>query len=134
MSYSISEISKMFNLPASTIRYYEKIGLLEDVEHVNSYRRVYNESHVDRLNAIECFKNALLPLEEIKAFFTYEKDMVANSEKILDMMKSQEKKTLKSLNDLNEGLLHLQKKIKYYSLVNEAVKNNTTLPSWNDLE
>ena len=42
MSYSIKELSKMFHLPPSTIRYYEKIGLLENVEHINGYRRVYN--------------------------------------------------------------------------------------------
>ena len=133
MPYTITELSKMFHLPASTIRYYEKIGLIENVEHVNSYRRVYNESHVDRLNAIECFKKALLPLEEIKAFFTYEKDMVENSEKILDMMKTQEEKTLEIMKDLETGLTHLQKKIRFYSLVNEAIKNNSPLPNWNDL-
>lgn len=133
MSYTITELSKMFHLRASTIRYYEKIGLLENVEHLNSYRRVYDESHVDRLNAIECFKKALLPLDEIKAFFTYEKDMVANSEKILDMMKTQEEKTLEIMKDLETGLTHLQKKIRFYSLVNEAIKNNSPLPNWNDL-
>ncbi|HKM33998.1 MAG TPA: MerR family transcriptional regulator [Lachnospiraceae bacterium] len=133
MSYTITELSKMFYLPTSTIRYYEKIGLLENVEHVNSYRRVYNESHVDRLNAIECFKKALFPLDKIKAFFTYEKDMVANSEKILDMMKTQEEKTLETMKDLEAGLTHLQKKIRYYSLVNEAIKNDSQLPNWNDL-
>ena len=77
MTYSITDLSKKFNLPASTIRYYEKIGLLENVEHVNSYRRIYNDSHIDRLNAIECFKKALLPLDEIKLFFAYEKNMKA---------------------------------------------------------
>ena len=94
MTYSITDLSKKFDLPASTIRYYEKIGLLENVEHANSYRRVYNDSHIDRLNAIECFKKALLPLDEIKRFFTYEKNMKANSDKILEMMKNQEAKTI----------------------------------------
>lgn len=133
MSYTITELSKMFNLPASTIRYYEKIGLIENVEHINSYRRIYNESHVERLNAIECFKKALLPLDEIKAFFTYEKDMVANSEKILDMMKNREEKALETMKDLEAGLTLLQKKIRYYTLVNEAIKNDSPLPSWNDI-
>lgn len=123
----------MFNLPASTIRYYEKIGIIENVEHINSYRRIYNESHVERLNAIECFKKALLPLDEIKAFFTYEKDMVANSEKILDMMKNREEKALETMKDLEAGLTLLQEKIRYYSLVNEAIKNDSPLPSWNDI-
>ncbi len=133
MNYSITDLSKKFDLPASTIRYYEKIGLLENVEHVNSYRRVYDDSHVDRLNAIECFKKALLPLDEIKLFFTYEKNMKENSEKILEMMKKQETKTLQSMEALQTGLEHLQKKIRFYTLVNEAVKNNTPLPSWDDV-
>ena len=133
MTYSISDLSKRFDLPASTIRYYEKIGLLENVEHANSYRRVYNDSHIDRLNAIECFKKALLPLDEIKRFFTYEKNMKANSDKILEMMKSQEVKTLESMEALQAGLDHLQKKIRFYTLVNEAVKNNTPMPSWDDV-
>ena len=133
MTYSITDLSKKFDLPASTIRYYEKIGLLENVEHENSYRRVYNDSHIDRLNAIECFKKALLPLDEIKRFFTYEKNMKANSEKILEMMKKQEVKTLESMEALQAGLDHLQKKIRFYTLVNEAVKNNTPMPSWDDV-
>ena len=133
MTYSITDLSKKFDLPASTIRYYEKIGLLENVEHVNSYRRVYDDSHIDRLYAIECFKKALLPLDEIKRFFTYEKNMKANSEKILEMMKKQEAKTIESMEALQLGLDHLEKKIRFYTLVNEAVKNNTPMPSWDDV-
>ena len=34
MKYTITDMAKQFNLPASTIRYYEKIGLLENVEHI----------------------------------------------------------------------------------------------------
>ena len=133
MTYSITDLSKKFDLPASTIRYYEKIGLLENVEHENSYRRIYNDSHIDRLNAIECFKKALLPLDEIKRFFTYEKNMKANSEKILEMMKIQEVKTIESMEALQAGLDHLQKKIRFYTLVNEAVKNNNPMPGWDDV-
>ena len=119
-------------LSASTIRYYEKIGLPENVEHVNS-RRFYNDSHIDRLNAIECFKKALLPLDDIRLFFSYEKDMEANSENILEMMKAQEVWTQESLEALQTGLAHLQKKIRFYTLVSEAVKNKTPMPDWNDV-
>ena len=132
MKYSITDLSKKFDLPASTIRYYEKIGLLENVEHINSHR-FYDDSHVDRLNAIECFKKALLPLDEIRLFFTYEKDMASNADKILDMMKDQEAKTLDAIDALQAGLTHLKKKIRFYSLVSDSVKNNSPLPKWEDV-
>lgn len=131
--YTIKEMSEKFGLNASTIRYYEEIGLLSDVEHKDKYHRVYNDSHVDRLSAIECFKRARLPLEDIKQFFEYEKDITANSGNIVAMMKQQEARTKAEIESLMSGLEHIQKKIKYYSAVDEAIKNKTELPSWSDV-
>lgn len=131
--YSIKDMSEKFNLPASAIRYYEEIGLLENVEHKNGYHRIYDESHVDRLNAIECFKRARLPLKEIKLFFEYEKDMKNNSQKIVEMMNAQKKETEKEIKNLKAGLAHLEKKIKYYSIVDEAVKSRKKIPSWQEV-
>ena len=131
--YSIKDMSEKFNLPASAIRYYEEIGLLENVEHKNGYHRIYDESHVDRLNAIECFKKARLPLKEIKLFFEYEKDMKNNSQNIVEMMNAQKKETEKEIKNLKAGLAHLEKKIKYYSIVDEAVKSGKKIPSWQEV-
>lgn len=131
--YSIKDMSEKFNLPASAIRYYEEIGLLENVEHKNGYHRIYDESHVDRLNAIECFKKARLPLKEIKLFFEYEKDMKNNSQKIVEMMNAQKKESEKEIKNLKAGLAHLEKKIKYYSIVDEAVKSGKKIPSWQEV-
>lgn len=131
--YSIKDMSEKFNLPASAIRYYEEIGLLENVEHKNGYHRIYDESHVDRFNAIECFKKARLPLKEIKLFFEYKKDMKNNSQKIVEMMNAQKKETEKEIKNLKAGLAHLEKKIKYYSIVDEAVKSGKKIPSWQEV-
>ncbi len=132
--YTISEISKMFNLPASTIRYYEKIGLLENVEHKNGYHRLYTQEHVYRLHAVECFKKALLPLEEINQFFEYERDVVANSGAIVAMMKNQEEKTKQAIHDMEVGLAHVQRKVRYYTLVDEAVRKGERIPDWNEVQ
>lgn len=67
MGYSIGEISRISGLSIPTLRYYEKEGLLNDVERRNGIR-VYNESHINTLNLIECLKNAGLQIEEIKHY------------------------------------------------------------------
>lgn len=131
--YTITDISKMFNLPASTIRYYEKIGLLENVEHKDDYHRIYNEEHVQRLTAIECFKKALLPLSDIRTFFEYEKDIQNHSGDIIEMMKKQEYETRLALTDLELGLAHIQKKVKYFSAVDEAIKAGKPVPACEDV-
>lgn len=131
--YTIKNISEQYNLPASTIRYYEEIGLLEHVTHEGGYRRVFDDTHIDRLGAIECFKKARLPLDEIKKFFEYEKDIEANSSEILAMMKAQEKRTLEEMQNLQMGLEHIQKKITYFTAVDEAIKEGKPIPAWNEI-
>lgn len=131
--YTIKEISEKFGLKASTIRYYEEIGLLEDVEHKDTYHRVYTDAHIDRLSAIECFKKARLSLDDIKQFFEYEKDIEANSSNIVKMMKQQEMRTQDEINTLLAGLEHVQKKIKYYSAVDNAIKQNKPIPKWEEI-
>lgn len=37
--YSIGEISKMFDLPISTIRYYDRLGILPALNRANGNRR-----------------------------------------------------------------------------------------------
>ena len=58
---------------------------------------------------------------------------MTNSDNILNMMKAQEEATTKAMKNLDDGLKHVQKKVRYYTMVNEAVKNNTPLPSWDDV-
>ena len=131
--YTIKEMAAKFDLKASTIRYYEEIGLLENVEHKDKYHRVYTDAHVDRLSAIECFKKARLSLEDIKRFFEYEKDIEANSSAILTMMKEQEATTEQEIENIMAGLKHIQKKIKYYSAVDEAIKAGKPVPKWGEI-
>lgn len=130
--YTITELSKRFSIKPSTIRYYEQIGLLENVEHVTEYKRIYNASHIERLEAINCFKKALFTLNEIQNFFEYEKDITGNARMILELMKNQEEKTIQAISDLEDGLKHIQKKIRYYSAIEEAVKAGGPIPCWED--
>ena len=84
MTYTIAQISEKFDVAASTLRYYEEIGLLTNVERTDNGRRVYSDAHVGRLSAINCFKRAGMSISEIQDFFEYEKD---EEKSIDDMMR-----------------------------------------------
>ena len=47
--YSIREVSAKFNLPASTLRYYEEVGILTDIPRNSSGKRIYLEKHINRV-------------------------------------------------------------------------------------
>ena len=46
--YSIREVSAKFNLPASTLRYYEEVGILTDIPRNSSGKRIYLEKHINK--------------------------------------------------------------------------------------
>ena len=64
--FTVSEVSDIIGLPASTLRYYEKEGLIPPVERREAGRRRYSLVHLEALRFIECMKATGLPLTEIK--------------------------------------------------------------------
>lgn len=130
-TYSIRELSIMFELPASTLRYYEEIGLLTDVEHKNN-QRIYNDSHISRLYAIECFKHTGLPIARMKDFFTYENNLTENIDNIIDLVSEHEQNVMKQIELLQKNLLHIQHKVRYYNGIKKAISSQSTWPKWED--
>ena len=65
--YSIGEISKMFQLPISTLRYYDKEGLFPHLKRVNGVRQ-FSENEIETLRVIDCLKRSGLEIKDIKEY------------------------------------------------------------------
>lgn len=66
---TIKEIAKRLNIPASTIRYYEKQGLL-DIQRKNNNYREYSLEDEQKLKLILVMKYSGFSIKEIKALLT----------------------------------------------------------------
>ena len=71
MAYTIKEVSEMLNIPASTIRYYDKEGLLPSIERRDSGYRLFSEENLRALRLIECLKSTGMPIKDIRTFFEW---------------------------------------------------------------
>lgn len=67
MTYSIGDLASMLNINPSTIRYYEKEGLLTDIKRVSGIRR-FKEKDKEDLMVIEFLKETGMSLKDIKVF------------------------------------------------------------------
>ena len=65
MSYLISEVAEMMGLSPSTLRYYDKEGLLPNVKRVNGIR-VFEDEDFEWLKLLNCLKNTGMPIKKIK--------------------------------------------------------------------
>ncbi|MBF1989846.1 heavy metal-responsive transcriptional regulator [Fischerella thermalis] len=62
----IGELSHRVGLPSQTIRYYERLGLLDPPSRTESDYRIYSEASEERLRFIQKAKHFGLSLNEIK--------------------------------------------------------------------
>ena len=68
MPYTIGEVARMMNIAPSTLRYYEKEGLLSLGLRGSSGQRAYTDDDLAALSIIEYLKFCGLPLKEIRSF------------------------------------------------------------------
>lgn len=71
--YTIGQISEMFGIPISTLRYYDKEGLFPDMERQSGIRK-FSEREIEALRVIECLKASGLEIKEIKQFMEWTKE------------------------------------------------------------
>lgn len=70
--YTIGQISKMFDLPVSTLRYYDKEGLFPDIQRVSGIRK-FSDSELEALRVIDCLKKSGVEIKDIKKFMDWSK-------------------------------------------------------------
>ena len=61
----IAEVSKKYDISADTLRYYERIGLLEHVRRNESGIRDYSEADCARIQFIKCMRGANVSIEAL---------------------------------------------------------------------
>ena len=57
MTYTIKEASDITGIPATTLRYYDKEGILPFLERKESGHRMFSEQDLSMLRIIECLKD-----------------------------------------------------------------------------
>ena len=68
--YSIGEVSEMFGLPVSTLRYYGKEGLFPDMMRVSGVRK-FSDRELETLRVIECLKKSGMEIKDIRQFIEW---------------------------------------------------------------
>lgn len=68
MRLTIREAAARTGLTAHTLRYYERIGLLGDVDRGGDGHRRYNEADLDRLKILICLRGCGMSIQGLQAF------------------------------------------------------------------
>lgn len=111
--YTIGQVSEMFNIPASTLRYYDKEGLFPQIERTSGIRK-FSEKEVDALRVIECLKKSGMEIRDIKQFMEWCAEGPATYEQRLALFEARERSVLEEIDRLERTLSMIRFKQWYY--------------------
>lgn len=63
--YTISEVSEKYQISSSTLRYYEKIGLLPNIPRKTNGNRYFTDQLLNWLEMIICLRHSGVPIEKL---------------------------------------------------------------------
>lgn len=118
--YSIGEISKMFQLPISTLRYYDKEGLFPHLKRVNGVRQ-FSESEIETLRVIDCLKKSGLEIKEIKEYMSLCSLGNTTLKQRKEIFEKQKEEVLQEMEKLQKVLSMINYKCWYYD---QAIEKN----------
>lgn len=111
--YSIGQVSQMFGLPISTLRYYDKQGLFPRMAR-KSGKRQFGESELEILHLIECLKKSGLEIKDIKQFMDWCMQGASTYPLRRDLFEKQKATVEAEIAHLNKTLDMLRFKCWYY--------------------
>ena len=111
--YTIGQISEMFHLPISTLRYYDKEGLFPDIERQSGIRQ-FSEKEVEALRVIECLKGSGLEIKDIKQFMEWVREGSATYAQRKQLFEDRRAAVEEEMRQLEKTLAMIRFKCWYY--------------------
>lgn len=111
--YTIGQISELFHLPISTLRYYDKEGLFPDLKRSSGIRQFGNKE-IETLRIIECLKKSGLEIKDIKLFMKWCSEGSSTYQKRKELFEHQKELVEAEISKLEKVLDMLRFKCWYY--------------------
>ena len=131
--YTIKDAAKLMGVPTSTIRYYDKEGLLPFVERMASGYRIFTEKDIATLRIIDCLKKTGMPIKEIRQFSDWLEQGDASLQQRYEMFLERKRIVEKQMTELQKILDTVNYKCWYYETA-KSVGNTAFVDSIPDEE
>ncbi|GAB3860477.1 hypothetical protein GCM10028801_23370 [Nocardioides maradonensis] len=118
-TYSIKEAAALTGLPASTLRYYESIGVITPVSRgASSGHRVYDDEDLDQLMGIACMAATGLSVADMKQYVA-NRDLGAAGEQVA-LLEAQAERLRQEAEQLVVRQRYVALKVDYWRAVQDG--------------
>lgn len=114
-AHSIREASRLSGLPASTLRYYETVGILPSpTRDPSSNHRVYRDDDLDVLEMVACLQATGLSLEEMREYLRNRARGAEGPQEQIVLLQGQAIRLAEEARQIELRQRYVEKKIAYW--------------------
>ena len=115
----IAEVSKRYGISADTLRYYERIGILQGIPRNASGIRDYNEANCKTVEFVKCMRDAGMSIEALTEYMDLFYRGAETMERRKAILQSQREDIRRRIVELEDALGRLDYKIDHYEDIME---------------
>ena len=113
-TYSVGEVSARTGFSVDTLRYYERLGLIEPVGRSVGGRRMYRDEDVGWLDFVSCLRDTGMPVERMREFADLCRDGEHTVPERVDLLAAHGQRVEAEIEVLRTKLAAIRHKIEYY--------------------
>lgn len=117
---TIAEVSRRFDLSPDTLRYYERIGLIPEVNRTSGGMRDYSEESCKWVELVKCLRSAGVPIESLIEYCTLVRQGDSTIHARKELLVEERKKIVDKMEEMKATLDRMSFKIERYEKAEET--------------
>jgi DNA-binding transcriptional MerR regulator len=123
-TYTVSEASERSGFSVDTLRYYERLGLLEPVDRSVGRQRRYREGDLDWLGFVSCLRGTGMPVREMREVAALVRAGDHTVPQRIEVLEAHGVRVRDNIRQLTEQLTAIDHKVAYYRGVLDDATND----------
>jgi DNA-binding transcriptional MerR regulator len=121
VALTIQEAAAQTGLSTHTLRYYERIGLIDIVDRADNGHRRYTEGDLGWIDLLKRLRATGMPIHRMKRYADLQRVGDTTTADRLALLRAHRETVLRQIQELEENLAIIEHKIDYYSGVVEEL-------------
>ena len=113
-SLTIAEAAQISGISAHTLRYYERAGLIGDVDRAESGHRRYSEEDLAWIHVLQCLRATGMPIRDIRRYADLARSGEDNLEARLALLEQHRAAVQAQLDEVRGHMAFIDRKIATY--------------------
>jgi DNA-binding transcriptional MerR regulator len=112
-TYTPGEVADKTGFTLDTLRYYERIGLLDEIARTSGGRRVFTDDDIAWLGILRCLRDTGMPIATMRRYAYLTRDAQTVAERI-GLLEEHDLDVGRRIAELQAQREHIREKIRYY--------------------